>query len=167
MNDATTTAKLAPYSLGLSTVATTKNGHPVTREGNGSAWVTRFICDQCGQHKEHVSTCSTGYGTTKTEEYICFDCCGLNDARDLAALPVGGKTCLYLTSPTGRPNDSVKGTLGNWCGTFKIDGLWLSVGSHNIAGVRYDGRFMYKGSTYSATQYGNNTQICHIRRLKA
>lgn len=96
---------------------------------------------------------------------------GKNDARDLASLPIGGRTCMYLTTEqAAKANNwqrSTRGSLSNWPGSFKIEHLHVTTGRHNIAGRRYDLRFIFQGKNYSGTQYGDNTQICHIRRLKS
>lgn len=147
---------------------TAKTGFPngVSKDKNG---VIRFVCEQCKQAKTHETTnsCSTGYARTNTtpEQIICFACCGLNDATTLASLPIGGKMCLY--SVIGQGHSYATGKLTNWPGSFEIKGLWFSIGRHNMAGKRYDAQFQENGNWYSATQYGDNSQICHIRRIKS
>lgn len=116
-----------------------------------------FTCSQCGEHKIHEDSLTTGYATDNKGDKICFACCGLNDAKQLEELKPKEKMCLYL--------DTKQKTLSNWPGTFKIDLGYIKEGGHNIAGKRYDTWIWYKGARYHAVQYGDNTQIAHIRRI--
>ena len=47
---------------------------------------TTFTCSQCGKTKTHQSEISTGFGTDKDGNKVCFDCCGWNDAKELDGL---------------------------------------------------------------------------------
>lgn len=116
-----------------------------------------FTCTQCNEHKIHEDSLTTGYGTDKDGNKVCFACCGLNDAKELANLQPKEKYILYL--------DTTEKTLSNWPGTFKISLHYIREGRHNIAGKRYDTWFTFKGSNYHAVQYGNNTQIAHIKKV--
>lgn len=118
-----------------------------------------FICSQCGEHKIHEDNFTTGYARDKDDNKVCFACCGLNDAKELETMPIKGKTVLYLNTK--------EKTLSNWPGTFKIQLHAIRQGRHNIAGKRYDFWFDYKGNEFHGVQYGDNTQISHIKRLKA
>lgn len=119
-----------------------------------------FTCDQCGEHKEHKSEFSTGYGKNDAGQKICFACCGVNDRRDLLALPIGGKTWLYLSYNDG------KYYVSNWPGTLKIPVRYMREGRHNIARKRYDVWFSLDGLQFHGVQYGDNTQVLHIKRIK-
>ena len=116
-----------------------------------------FTCTVCGQHKTHENDISTGYGVDKDGNKVCFDCCGLQDAKELGELPLKGKTYMYL--------DTKQKTLSNWPGTFKINLHHIREGRHNIARKRYDTWFNYNGNSYHAVQYGDNTQVAHIKRI--
>src|SRR6478609_4526029 len=118
---------------------------------------TQFTCHQCGETKTHASDISTGYGIDAEDNKICFSCCGVNDAKQLSEMPIGGKAILYL--------DTNKKTLSNWPGSFKIQLHAIREGRHNMAGKRFDAWFDYKGNEYHAVQYGTNTQIAHIKRI--
>lgn len=140
-----------------------------------------FTCDQCGEHKEHKSDFSTGYGKNDAGQKICFACCGVNDRRDLLSLPIGGKTWLYLSSEINEEQASLNPLnyrsegyrefyrefhVTNWPGTLKIKVHRPSQGRHNFAGKRYDIRFTLEGSRFHGVQYGDNTQVLHIKRIK-
>jgi hypothetical protein len=58
-------------------------------------------------------------------------------------------------------------TLSNWPGTFKIQLHYIRIGRHNMAGKRYDVWFDYAGNDFHGVTYGDFTQICHIKRIKA
>lgn len=116
-----------------------------------------FICSVCGEHKTHESDFTSGYGIDKDGNKVCFECCGKNDAKELAELQPKQKTYLYL--------DTKQKTLSNWPGTFKIQLHYIKQGSHNIAGKRYDVWFDYAGKEFHGVQFGDNTQICHIKRI--
>jgi len=117
-----------------------------------------FICSQCNENKVHESDFSTGYATNKAGEKICFDCCGKNDLDELVNLKPKQKTWLYL-------NTSTK-VITNWPGTLKINVGYIRQGRHNIAGKRYDTWFNLGQFNYHAVQFGDNTQICHIQKVK-
>ena len=71
-----------------------------------------FTCHQCGETKTHESPSTTGYALDKDENIICFDCCALNDAKELKELPVGKRLHLYLNTTTKE--------ITNWPGTFRL-----------------------------------------------
>lgn len=116
-----------------------------------------FTCSVCKEHKVHESDLSTGYGRDNNDNIICFDCCGKQDALALEQLQPKNKFIMYL--------DTNEQTLSNWPGTFKIKLHAVRKGRHNFARTRYDAWFDYKGNNYHAVQYGDNTQIAHIRRV--
>lgn len=116
-----------------------------------------FICYQCGLNKIHESDFTTGYATDKEGNKVCFDCCGLNDAKELTELKPKEKFWLYL--------DTKKKQITNWPGTLVIPINYIREGNHNMAGKRYDTWFKFNGNSYHATQYGDNTQVAHIRKI--
>lgn len=129
---------------------------------------TLFTCDQCGEHVEHKNDFTTGYGTDKEGKKICFACCGVNDRRDLLALPIGGKFWLYLSSKLedGKPEYYREHYVSNWPGTLSIKVPCPRKGRHNIARTRYDVWFKLEDAYFHGVQYGEWTQVCHIRRIK-
>lgn len=68
------------------------------------------------------------------------------------------KTHMYL-------NTSNK-TLTNWPCSLKIPVNYIREGNHNISGKRYDTWFTFSGNNFHAVQYGHNTQIAHVKRIK-
>jgi hypothetical protein len=82
-----------------------------------------------------------------------------------------GKAVLYLTTtpnmtPAGNRHGD-KGTVSNWPGSLKFQTGPVKVGRHNMAGKRYDVWFRGPdGKDWHGVQYGENTQLCHCRRIK-
>lgn len=114
-------------------------------------------CDRCGG--ECVPTgVTTGYGVTADGQKHCFPCCGEVDRAEMIAT---GRATLYLSG------EHISAFVSNWPGTLKFYVQHVSRGRHNIARVRYDFRFTGPdGKEWSGTQYGDDTQIAHCRRLK-
>jgi len=122
---------------------------------------TEFTCHTCGENIIHTDTLTTGYGCDKDDNKVCFSCCGKEDARVMAT---DGKITLYLT------HDELisygRGAVSNWPGTLIIP-CTVRKGRHNIARTRYDVWFTGPdGSQWHGVQYGENTQICHCRKLR-
>lgn len=122
--------------------------------------VKKKECD-CG-HTAIPKGCTTGYGTDpETGETHCFACCAL---RDRAAMVEDGRATLYLCD--GEPGQ--RSTVTNWPGTLRFEVNARCNGRHNIARVRYDVWFRGPdGKPWWGVQYGDNTQICHCRRVKS
>lgn len=113
-------------------------------------------CAICG--KPFVSDgFGTGYGITLNGEKHCYECCGKEDKEQLLNLKPKEKMCLYLS----------KGKITNWPGTLKIEPTKIREGRHNLAGVRQDVWFTLEGNKYHGVQYGYDTEICHVQKVKA
>lgn len=121
---------------------------------------TVFFCDNCKTEKTHTNSLTTGYGVNDKDEKICFECCGKLDAQHLMSMSIGDKYVLYLTK-----NDN-QYRLTNWPSSLEIPVYGVKEGRHNMAGKRYDLWFQFKNNHYHGVQYGDNTQICHIKRVK-
>lgn len=120
----------------------------------------KFTCDQCGKAKESQGI-GTGYGLDDNGQKICYECCGENDKAAIRIMDIGEKTYLYLSK------DDNGWCVSNWPGTLKIRIHHKPrKGGHNFAGCRYDVWFEYYGKNYWGVQYGDNTQICHITRIR-
>lgn len=114
-------------------------------------------CSQCQKEiVKPVDSISTGYGTDKQGNIFCFDCIGQNDRKLLETARPGEKFTFYL----------VNGEVTNWPGTFRAPVFGLAVGRHNIAGKRYDFRLLVGSNVFAGTQYGDNTQVAHLKCLK-
>lgn len=119
-----------------------------------------FTCHQCGEHKTHESKFTTGYRIDRDNNKICYECCGINDKKELEAMMPGEKTYLYLSEKeTGW-------VITNWPGTLNIRCSRPKIGKHNMAGRRFDVWFSFAGNEYHGVQYGTNTQVLHVKRLK-
>jgi len=138
-------------------------------------------CSDCG--RECIpSGCTTGYGKiveNGEEKVVCFECCGVRDRNRLRDSKPGDKEVLYLNFKTETyqptPGQKERGFgvgraytncfVSNWPGTMKFP-CYLRRGKHN-AGVRYDVWFCdHAGGWWQGTQYGDQTQICHCKKLK-
>ena len=121
----------------------------------------KVICSRCG--KECVPDgVGTGYGIVPdTQEKVCYSCCGKMDERTLMNLKFGEKTVLYLSE-----NKNGDWYVTNWPGTLKFK-VWAKEGHHNIARVRRDVWFTMRGHYFHGTQYGNNSELCYIKRVKS
>lgn len=120
----------------------------------------KIICSDCGKICI-PDGCGTGYGRTETGEIICYDCCGKRDKKILQSMKIGEKICLYLSK--SKDNNW---HIGNWPGTFQIRVSEPREGRHNMAGIRRDVWFGYFGKEFHGVCYGNNSEICHIQRIK-
>ncbi len=123
-----------------------------------------FTCTDCKQHKTHTDEHTTGYATFGgSNAKVCFACCGLRDAAYMAK---HGKNTMYLTLKQ-LPGDNFKSwQVTNWPGTLAITVSMRRKGRHNIAGCRYDVWFRFQGRDWHGVQYGDNTQLCRVKRLK-
>ena len=124
----------------------------------GKSEVTR--CDRCG------SPClpdriTPGYGITKDGKPHCFDCCALDDGEALDRLTPGETLHFYLTKKTGE-----KCKVTNWPNTFAVACDYEIEGRHNLAGTRTDIGFTYHGRKFYGTQYGDDSQIVHVKVRK-
>ena len=133
-----------------------------------------FVCSTCKTDVSFPLTgCTTGYGirldAKGREKMDCFACCAIRDRKDMIET---GHATLYLTCPERGtvnmlPQHGTRHELTNWPGTLRIPVYYIRKGRHNWAGRRYDFRFRFEGQDWRGTQYGDNTQIAHCRRLRA
>ena len=114
-----------------------------------------FTCDIC-QNTKWYDGIGTGYGNFNNQK-VCYDCCANMDKK---AIEESSRFTFYLTQENG------KSFVGNWPGTLKFKVDYLRKGNH-IAGIRYDIWFTdHKGKRWHGITYGDNTQICHCKRIK-
>ena len=118
------------------------------------------ICDRCGEEC-HSDGFSAGYAISSDWKRYCFKCCGEIAMEKLKKMKQREKIILYLIQT--REN---RWEITNWTGTFRIP-VFISKGRHNFAGVRYDCKFEFNGHRFHGVCYGNDTQVCHIKCLKA
>ena len=126
-----------------------------------------FACVDCHAIKEaKTNHCGTGYADCPDGK-VCYDCCA---ARDEKFMTEHGKITMYLTLQqcelrgTYRPMRN--STIPNWPGTLRFVGI-VRTGRHNMAGKRYDVWFSDNdGKKWHGVTYGDNTQLCHCKRLK-
>lgn len=137
-----------------------------------------FRCADCGEAVPLNMTGSGGSGYATDSDrtrFTCYPCAG---ERESAFLVEHGRGMLYLCRdvPAGEPARQYRtaGTmesgyyLTDWPGTFRLPVSYGRIGRHNMAGRRFDVRFTGPdGREWRGTSYGDNTQICHVRRLKS
>jgi hypothetical protein len=124
--------------------------------------VKTFKCSKCGEQKEIQHSGGTGYALDSGNKKVCYACCAIADAEDMKT----GKATLYL-SYNGQGVLSNAGRVTNWSGTL-IFNARVRIGRHNIAGKRYDAWFIGPNmEKWHGVQYGDNTQICHCKRVSA
>jgi hypothetical protein len=126
--------------------------------GQGLFWK----CSDCGAVAEvgASGTCGTGYGyySAEPDKPVCYACCGKRERADMIET---GRAVLYLTEREGCD------VVTNWPGTLSLPVRYKRTGRHNFAGRRYDVWFTGPdGANWHGVQYGDNTQICHARRVK-
>jgi len=117
-------------------------------------------CVTCNEPFAQFATkMTTGYGTDPdTKERHCFPCCGVKDKETMVR---DGKYYLYLKS------GAYPWSVSNWPGTLKFNVCANSEGRHNMTGKRYDVWFNGPdGFIWHGTQYGDNTEVCHVKRTK-
>ena len=113
-----------------------------------------FTCADCG-------VCGgTGYAVRDNGDKICYECCAIDDRKYMIE---HGRNTLYLVK-----NAAEQYEITNWPGTLRFRVGTMRKGYHNMAGCRYDVWFVGPdGKTWHGVQYGNNTQICYVKRTKA
>ncbi len=95
--------------------------------------------------------------TLERSPAVCYTCCADDDRREMIET---GRAVLYLTQ-------TAPAHVSNWPGSLSFPVPYISRGRHNIAGRRYDFSFTGPdGKEWRGTQYGDNTQIAHCRRVK-
>lgn len=117
---------------------------------------TKFNCSQCKTDKSYISDITTGYGTDKEGNKICFDCCRDNDINSLVNLQPKQKFCLYY--------DGLHIT--NWPGTLKLKSNRITKGKHNFCRTRTDVYFTLDKYNFHGVQMGDWNQILHINKVK-
>ena len=120
----------------------------------------QFHCHDCGQYKPFKMSGGTGYDRDNEGNMFCYEC---GAKRTKADLIKRGKGHLYLT----HNNLSNTWTLTDWTGKLSIPLQMTPKKSfHNIARNRYDVWFYWEGQNWHGVQYGDSTQVCHIKRAK-
>ena len=108
----------------------------------------------------------TGYGQDSEGNTYCYSCCA---DRERTQMIETGRATLYLIPAKETAHSRVHATVTDWPGylRFPIIGT-VRKGRHNMARVRYDFDFTGPDNAHwVGTQYGDNTQIAHCRRVKS
>lgn len=117
---------------------------------------------ECGHVASPHSEFTTGYGKDEHGKRYCYACCA---DRDRYQMRCDGRATLYLTCEPKMVRTGT-GTLTNWPGSLEIP-CNVRKGRHNMARTRYDVWFSFEGQTWHGVQYGENTQLCHCKRIKS
>ena len=112
-----------------------------------------ITCVNCGKDLDDMQC-----GYTQEHDPVCYVCCAINDSEYMTN---HNKIDLYLC----KHNDGWKVT--NWPGSLQINVNTPKKGKHNIANNRYDVWFKFAGKFWHGVQYGDWTQICHCKVVKA
>lgn len=118
---------------------------------------TSTILD-CGHEPSVHSGFSTGFGKDSDGKTFCYECAADLDREQMET---DGKTTLYLCD--GDAPRKYKVT--NWPGSLSFNVGYSKQGRHNMAGTRVDVWFMVGDRQWHGTQYGENTQLVHCKRL--
>ena len=129
-----------------------------------------FTCVDCGKTKPVTKPGATGYVIRATDNNlnklagkICFACCAINDWQVMQAKGHSKNLPLYLSS-----NNNGRWEVSNWPGTLRFKVAEYRQGRHNWAGTRTDVWFIDRaGRQWHGVQIGENTQVCHCKRLKS
>ena len=117
----------------------------------------------CGHPPSPHESFTTGYGTDSSGKTFCYACCAETDKRSMIET---GKATLYLTLDAVYVGHA-RGKVSNWPSSLEFPVRYVHEGRHNIAGKRYDIWFDGPdGSNWHGVQYGDNTQVCHCKRIK-
>jgi len=129
-------------------------------------------CFDCGAEFK-PDGCTTGYGTDNDNHRICFACCGNRDLKDMIKT---GRATLYLIKVTSNPNtekqtwgpQKIEYKITNWPNSLSFIPTRVKIGRHNIARTRTDVWFnlIEAKEQWHGVTYGDNTQICHCKRIK-
>lgn len=135
----------------------------------------------CGHDPSPHADFTTRFGVDSEGRKHCYECCANFDREQMSK---DGRATLYLTVPdeftgysraVGRaggwqaipsylPSEPVY-YVSNWPGSLKYP-AFVRKGRHNLAGTRYDVWFTdFQGRKWHGVQYGENSQLCHCRRL--
>lgn len=126
-------------------------------------------CDFCGNECK-PDDCTTGYGVTSAGQKQCFTCCGKEDRKSLENAAKGDRFAFYLVPVTAKDKQddrrrSWTHKLTNWPGSFVLGVTHVRKGRHNIARTRYDFWITFADKSFHGVQYGENSQIAHVRCL--
>lgn len=114
-------------------------------------------CADCKTLLEPIGH-SPGCGLRSDGSKLCYACCAIVDADQMDKT---GKATLYL-----RGNLLTGQELTNWPGSLRITVFVSKSGKHNMAGCRTDVWFRFNKQFWHGVQYGENTQLCHCKRVK-
>jgi hypothetical protein len=117
-------------------------------------------CSKC-KNEFSPTECGTGYGIMPNGKKVCCSCIGEMDRAEMSNAKKGDRFTMYLTMEGG------KAKVTNWPASFVIPVGYVAKGRHNFARVRYDVWPRINGREFHGVQYGDNTQICHLRCVSA
>jgi hypothetical protein len=120
-----------------------------------------FRCMDCKAVKPVQTSGGTGYACNRaTNGLICYACAGERDRLEMLS---SGRATLYLSDT--ETNGSKRWVITNWPGTLRLIPHYIRHGRHNMARTRCDVWFTFEGKPWHGVQYGENSQLCHCRRI--
>jgi hypothetical protein len=118
-----------------------------------------FACAKCGAEIITCDCgCGTGYAILPDVGKICYDCSAEIEKKFMRDHE---RSVLYLTTTKENGYE-----ITDWPGRLRIPVAFWKKGKHNIASTRYDVWFMFEGFVWHGVQYGEFTQLCHVKRTK-
>lgn len=121
--------------------------------------ITKFTCSVCKKDIVHEDEVTTGYGLDSNDNKVCFSCCAKQDYEYMLD---HDKIVLCLVTDKNNKLEVI-----NWPGTLRFPVVSSRKGKHNIARTQTTVYFRGpNGMNWIGRQYGENTQICHCRRIK-
>ena len=113
-----------------------------------------MTCSICNKAITKPNHGGTGYGVDADDNKVCYACCGNQDA---AYMDENDRITLYLS----------KGEITNWPGTYRRRAVVVEKKrGHNWGLTRRDAYFRNGADYWWGVQYGENTELCHCRKLK-
>lgn len=111
-------------------------------------------CSVCGKEIQQDGIFS-GYGILNGEK-VCYQCCGELDKKALDNLNFGDKIILYFNGKQ----------ITNFPATLKITPTRVETKNHNLSGTVNYVWFKFHNKNFLGRQYGKNSELCYIKRLK-
>jgi hypothetical protein len=117
----------------------------------------------CGHKPSPHGPYTTGYAYNVTDDKtLCYDCAAKIEHQYMLD---NNKTVLYLVRNTSELNPFYEVT--DWPGKLRFRVRHMKTGRYNLARKAYHVWFTGPNNTnWHGVTYGDNTQLCHCKRIK-
>ncbi len=115
-------------------------------------------CSQCGNVIAPKPDVAIGYAIRNAGNLVCYDCCA-REAEEF--MQKHGQIALYLVLTHGAKREVM-----NWPGSLRFPVRHYKEGKHNMARIRRDVWFDFKGYQWHGVQYGEFSELCYCRKTK-